>query len=110
MKLKFFIFTLLLSTNTYSDYVRTGPVQTDQGFKIGIFTKIGFSEYKPVNYWVFEGTKYNFPTRFKDNEIVEVVNKGTMCYSEIFSRRVLYFNEKRLGRFSDLRFKCRYVP
>jgi len=103
------VFLLLFSLNSYSDYVRTGPVQTDQGFKIGIFTKIGFSDYKPVNYWINDGKKYNFPTRFKDYEIDEVVNKGTMCYSEIFSRRVLYFNEKKLGRFSDVRFKCRYV-
>ena len=104
------VLLLLFSINSYSDYIRTGPVQTDQGFKFGIFTKIGFSEYKPVNYWVYKGSKYNFPTRFKDYEIDEVVNKGTMCYSEIFSRRVLYFNEKKLGRFSDVRFKCRYVP
>ena len=104
------VFLFLFSINSYSDYIRTGQVETDQGFKIGIFTKIGFSDYKPVNYWIYKGKKYNFPTRFKDYEIDEVVNNGKMCYSEIFSLRVLYFNEKKLGRFPDVRFKCRYVP
>jgi hypothetical protein len=104
MKLIVSIFFLFFSTTIYSDYIRTGPVESDQGW----FFIIGVINYQEVDSWEQGGKRYRFKTRYDDREIVEVVNNGTMCYSNTV-RGNLYFKNKKLKFTDEIRFRCRYV-
>ena len=104
MKLIFTICLMFLPITGYSDYIRTGPVESDQGWTF----IIGVMDWQEVDSWEQGGKRYRFQTRYDDREIVEVVNNGTMCYSNTV-RGNLYFKNKKLKFTEEIRFKCRYV-
>ena len=101
MKLIIFIFSLIASSSVYSDYIRTGPVEYEDCFLI----VCGFKE---VDSYEMGGSLYRFQKRYDRREITEVVNNGTMCYSNTV-RGPLYFKGKRMGSTNEIRFKCRSV-
>ena len=77
MKLIFTICLMFLPITGYSDYIRTGPVESDQGWTF----IIGIIDWQEVDSYEQGGRRYTFPTRYADREIDEVVNNGTTCYS-----------------------------
>jgi hypothetical protein len=98
-----FISVLLLSfsLNSYSDYIRTGPVQFEKCFLILCSWETGDS--------YFMGNRlYSFKTRYDRREIVEVVNNNTMCYSNTVPGPI-YLKGEYQGKKNEIRFKCRYV-
>tara|TARA_B100000989_G_scaffold169280_1_gene126678 strand:+ start:916 stop:1236 length:321 start_codon:yes stop_codon:yes gene_type:complete len=105
--MKSYLFLIFFISNfVYSDYIRTGPVETDQGweFFIRVF------DWKEVDSWEMDGKLYKFPTRFSDKEISEIQGKNDdLCYSKIFRGRNIYFMNERVGRFKLVRFRCEYV-
>ena len=104
MKLIILICLIFFPVAGYSDYIRTGPVESDQGWTF----IIGVINYQEVDSWGSGEKRYGFKTRYDDREIVEVVNRGTMCYSNSV-RGSLYFKNKKLKSKNGIRFKCRYV-
>ena len=91
MKLIFPILLLFFSTTIYPDYIRTGPVESDQGWCVGIC----WSVYQEVDSWERDGKRYRFKTRYLDSEIDEVVNNGTMCYSRTVNGRFYFKNKNK---------------
>ena len=98
---------------------RSDVKQTTAGFRVLLmvqsltsakskFLSLGVVDWQEVDSWERGGKRYRFQTRYDDREIVEVVNNGTMCYSNTV-RGNLYFKNKKLKFTEEIRFKCRYV-
>ena len=100
-------FLFFISSILYPDSLRTGSVETDQGWD---FILIRTFNYKEVDSWEEDKKLYQFPNKFLDAEISEVQGRNKdLCYSEIFSRRHIWYKNEWLGRFKHVRFRCEYV-
>jgi len=105
MKKTLLILSLFVSTNVYSDYVRTGPVEYEDCVWSFI---IDICSWEPGDSYLMGGNLYQFKTRYDDREITEVVNSGTVCYSNNVPGYI-YYNREKKSRTNEIRFKCRYV-
>jgi len=95
------VLLLLFSLNSYSDYIRTGPVQFEKCFLILCSWETGDS-------YLMGNSLYGFKTRYDRREIVEVVNNNTMCYSNTVPGPI-YFKGEYQSKTNEIRFKCRYI-
>jgi hypothetical protein len=101
----FFIFSLFISTNVYSDYIRTGPVEYEDCLWSFI---IEICSWEKGDSYLMGGKLYSFKSRYDNREIVEVVSNGTICYSNTVPGYI-YSNGEKKSRTNEIRFKCRKV-
>ena len=96
---------LVFSINSYSDYIRTGPVEYDNCYWSFI---IKICRWETVDSYLMGNKLYSFKTRYDRREIIEVVNNNTICYSNT-APGPTYFKGEYKGKTNEIRFKCRYV-
>ena len=97
--------SIFFSTNSYSDYLRTGPVEYENC--IWSFV-IELCKWEIGDSFLMGQKLYRFKTRYDNREITEVVNNNTMCYSNTVPGYI-YFKGEYKSRSNEIRFKCRYV-
>ena len=96
---------LMFSINSYSDYIRTGPVEYENCLWSFV---VELCEWETGDSYLMGNKLYRFKTRYDRREIIEVVNNNTICYSNTVPGPI-YFKGEYKSKTNEIRFKCRYV-